>query len=255
MSRSILLAGNWKLHHAPTAAAEICGAIRAGATEAGTVGIAIFPTALSTSAVLAQLDGSSIDVGVQEIESAPHGAFTGTNSAEHAREMGCTYALVGHSERRQLYGDTNAHVAKRLTAALDAGLLAVLCVGETLSEREAGNAETVVAEQLTVALGSLPLDRWSAVTLAYEPVWAIGTGVTASPEQAQSMHAFIRQWLQDKSPAIAANTKVLYGGSVKPANARELLSCPDIDGALVGGASLKAESFLALLEIAKHLDQ
>jgi triosephosphate isomerase len=254
MNRSILLAGNWKLHHAPAAAAELSAAIRAGASERGTVGIAIFPTALSMSSVLAQLHGSTIDVGVQEIESAPRGAFTGTNSAEHAREMGCTYALVGHSERRQLYGDTNAHVAKRLTAALDAGLLAVLCVGETLAEREAGHAEAVVAEQLTVALGALPIDRWSSVTLAYEPVWAIGTGVTASPVQAQAMHAYIRQWLKDKSPALAANTKVLYGGSVKPTNAHELLSCADIDGALVGGASLKSDSFLALLEIANRID-
>ena len=253
MSRSIMLAGNWKLHHAPSVAADIAGAMRDGSADPGNVQLAIFPTALSMSAVIERLEGSAIDVGVQEVEASHQGAFTGTNSAQHAREMGCAYALVGHSERRQLYGDTNAHVAKRLLAALDAGLLAVLCVGETLAQREAGEAETIVGEQLEVALRDLPLDRWSAVTFAYEPVWAIGTGVTASPDQAQAMHAFIRQWLHARSPALAETARVLYGGSVKPANAHDLMSCPDIDGALVGGASLQADSFLALLDIARAI--
>lgn len=251
MKRSIMLAGNWKLNHTPTVAADIASAMREGAVDTGTVRLAIFPTALSMSAVLDRLHGSAIDVGVQEVESSHEGAYTGTNSATHARDMGCTYALVGHSERRQLYGDSNEDVGRRTVAALDAGLLVVLCVGETLAQRESGDAESVVGEQLNAALGTLPVDRWSAITVAYEPVWAIGTGVTATPDQAQAMHAFIRQWLQERSPALAASTRLLYGGSVKPANAHDLLSCPDIDGALVGGASLQADSFLELLSIAK----
>ena len=251
MKRSIMLAGNWKLNHTPTVAADIASAMREGAVDTGTVRLAIFPTALSMSAVLDRLHGSAIDVGVQEVESSHEGAYTGTNSATHARDMGCTYALVGHSERRQLYGDSNEDVGRRTVAALDAGLLVVLCVGETLAQRESGDAESVVGEQLNAALGTLPVDRWSAITIAYEPVWAIGTGVTATPDQAQAMHAFIRQWLQSARRRSRPVRDCFMVDHSKPANAHDLLSCPDIDGALVGGASLQADSFLELLSIAK----
>ena len=253
MSRSILLAGNWKLHHAPDTARELAQSIRDGAAERGEVDLLVFPTALSVTTVIETLAGSEIGVGVQDVEVAPEGAHTGSNSAAHARSVGCTHALVGHSERRQHYGDSDEQVHARLVQALDAGLLAVLCVGETLSERQASQEEAVIHTQLAATLGRIPVDRWSAITLAYEPVWAIGTGVTASPEEAQQMHAFIRSWLCRHSISLADEIRILYGGSVKPENAAQLVACPDIDGALIGGASLQADSFLNILTAARTL--
>lgn len=250
MSRSFLLAGNWKLHHAPDTARTLAQSIRDGAQGRGDVDLLVFPTAISITSVIDVLRGSEIGVGVQDVELQPEGAFTGANSATHARSVGCTHALVGHSERRQIYGDSDKQVHDRLVQALDSGLLAVLCVGETLSEREAGQEEGVIRRQLDATLGQVPVDRWSAITLAYEPVWAIGTGVTASPDQAQQMHAFIRAWLGERSRSLADEMRILYGGSVKPHNAAELLTCADIDGALIGGASLQTESFLGILTAA-----
>jgi triosephosphate isomerase len=164
------------------------------------------------------------------------------------RAAGVTYCLVGHSERRQIFGETDADAEKKVHAALRAGLLPILCVGETLAEREAGQAELVVRRQLAAALGRLSADQLPSVTLAYEPVWAIGTGKVASPAQAQEMHATIREWLAERYPAfVPRSVRVLYGGSVKASNAAGLLSQPDIDGALVGGASLVAEEFLGII--------
>ena len=168
-----------------------------------------------------------------------------------AREAGCTYALVGHSERRHLFGETNEAVGTKVQVAIAAGLLPIVCVGETLDERRAGRVDEVVFAQLGAALQGLPDDQVSTLTLAYEPVWAIGTGETATPEQAQTVHAAIRGWLRERYPAFVAETvRIQYGGSVKPSNAAELLSCPDIDGCLVGGASLNAESFAAIVAAA-----
>ena len=248
MSRIPLIAGNWKLNLGPAEAGALGSALAQAAANRGDTEVAVFPTAISVPAVLAAVSGSGITVGVQEIHHQPSGAFTGTNSAVMAREVGCTWALIGHSERRQLFGETDDGVRKKVRAALDAGLLPMVCIGETLEQRDAGQVEAVVTRQLAGGLGTLAPDEVATITLAYEPVWAIGTGRTASPEQAQEVHATIRAWLRDRYPAYVADTvRVLYGGSVKPSNAAELLSCTDIDGALVGGASLKADSFAGII--------
>ncbi len=251
MARRPFVAGNWKLNLGPAAAAELATGLRS--RLAGTTGttVAVFPTALSIPAVVPILQGSGIAVGIQEIEAKPSGAFTGANSAVMAREAGCEFALVGHSERRQLWGETSEKCAAKLAAAFSAGLLPVYCVGETLAERKAGRVEEVVFGQLEQGLGKLAPDQVAAVTLAYEPVWAIGTGEVATPEQAQAVHAAIRGWLRARYGAIADDIRVQYGGSVKADNARDLLSCPDIDGALVGGASLDAAGFAAIVEAAQ----
>jgi triosephosphate isomerase len=250
MGRRPFVAGNWKLNLGPAAAVELAEGLRRAL--AGTQGatVAVFPTALSVPAVVPVLQGSALGVGVQEIEAAASGAFTGANSAVMARELGCEFALVGHSERRQLWGETSARCADKVRAAFSAGLLPVYCVGETLAERRAGRVEAVVFEQLEQGIGALPPDQLPALTLAYEPVWAIGTGETATPDQAQAVHAAIRGWLRERHGVLADDVRIQYGGSVNAANARELLSCPDIDGALVGGASLKVDAFTKIVEAA-----
>ena len=242
--RRLLIAGNWKLNLGPSAA----GALAAGLADIPTdsVDLAVFPSAISVTRVLDALASTAIDVGIQDVHSAPTGAFTGANSARLAREAGCTRALVGHSERRTVFGDTDQDVAAKVQTCLSEGLLPMVCVGETLEERDAGRVEEVVGRQLSVALGELPKDQLASVTIAYEPVWAIGTGRTATPAQAQDVHAFIRSWLASVDTVLATQLRVLYGGSVKPHNAAELMSCPDIDGALVGGASLKLDAFAAI---------
>ena len=251
MSRNPFLAGNWKLNLGPSDAAALGAQLKLALADRGSVDVAVFPTSLSVSAVLPELAGSGIAVGVQDIEVAASGAYTGTTSGAMAREIGCEYTLVGHSERRQIYGETDERVAARTRAAFEAGLLPIVCVGETLEQRRAGRVEDVVHGQVAAALQGLETDQVGALTLAYEPVWAIGTGETATPDQAQAVHASIRAWLRDHYPAWVSDTvRIQYGGSVKPANAAELLSCPDIDGALVGGASLKADAFAAIVAAA-----
>jgi triosephosphate isomerase len=250
MGRQPFVAGNWKLNLGPAAATELARGLREKLAGHAGVTIAVFPTALSIPAVVPVLRGSEIGVGVQEIEAQPSGAFTGANSAPMAREVGCDYALVGHSERRQLWGETDERCAAKLVAALGAGLLPVYCVGETLEERRAGRVEAVVFRQLEVGLGRLAPDQIGALTLAYEPVWAIGTGENATPDQAQAVHAAIRGWLRSSYGAVADDVRIQYGGSVKADNAAELMSCPDVDGALVGGASLSADGFAAIVKAA-----
>lgn len=248
MSRIPLIAGNYKLNLGPTRAADLVGQLAHRIAERGDTEVAVFPTALSIAAVVQAAKGSGITVGVQEIHDEPSGAFTGTNAAPIAREAGCAWAMIGHSERRQIFGETDAAVGRKVRLALQAGLLPMVCVGETLEQRDAAQALAVVTHQLAVALGTLRPDEAATVTIAYEPVWAIGTGRTASPEQAQEMHAHLRSWLRDRYPSFVADqARILYGGSVKPGNAAELLGQPDIDGALVGGASLDAESFATIV--------
>ena len=248
MSRRPFIAGNWKLHHGPKASAELATGLREALAERGDVDVAVFPTALSVAAVGPALEGSGIALGVQEIEPVQQGARTGGNSASMARELGCAYALIGHSERRQHWAETDASVRAKVDTAREAGLLPMVCIGETLEQRDAGQAEAVVFAQLSAALEGLPADVVATITLAYEPVWAIGTGRSATPEQAQAIHASIRGWLAETYPPfVAEQVRVLYGGSVKPTNAAELLACPDIDGALVGGASLKVDSFAGIV--------
>lgn len=252
MPRVPLIAGNWKLNLGPQASAELLTAVIPAIADRGDVEVAVFPTTISISAALAASAGSGVGIGVQEIHEAPSGAFTGTNSAQLAREAGCAWALIGHSERRQLFGETDDAVGRKVRAALAAGLLPMVCVGETLEQRDGGQANAVVTHQLAVALGTLRPDEAVTVTIAYEPVWAIGTGRTASPEQAQEIHSHLRSWLRDRyPPVVAEQARILYGGSVKPANADPLLSQPDIDGALVGGASLDAQSFASIVHAAK----
>ncbi len=248
MNRTPLIAGNYKLNLAPEATGTLVAGLAERVSGRVSVDIAVFPTALSISSALRAAQGTGIMVGVQEVWSSPQGAFTGSNSAVIAREMGCQWALIGHSERRQLFGETDEGTRAKLAATLKAGLLPILCVGETLEERQAGTVASVITRQLSAALGTLTPDEVATVTVAYEPVWAIGTGHTATPVEAQDAHAILRSHLRDRYPTyVSEQTRILYGGSVKPANAADLLACPDIDGALVGGASLNAESFAAIV--------
>lgn len=248
MSRVRTIGGNWKLNLGPEDAAAVATELVAAASGRGETRVTLFPTAISLTAVVDAVRGSGILVGIQDVHTADSGAYTGANSATLARAAGATAALVGHSERRHVFGDSNDVVHSKLVQCLDAGLLTTLCIGETLEQRDAGETESVLAEQLKAGLGDLEADRVATVTIAYEPVWAIGTGRTASPEMAQDAHAFVRSWLRDNYPDwVADDVCIQYGGSMKPGNAAALLACPDIDGGLVGGAALKAESFAAII--------
>lgn len=250
MSRP-LICGNWKLHLGPAAAASLARYLDRRLQHRDAVDVVVFPTALSAAGVVAALSSSGIEVGIQEVAAVASGALTGANSAVMAREAGCTWMLTGHSERRQHFAETDEGVRDKIKAGLAAGLRPVVCVGETLEERNAGRVDEVTRRQLAVAFEGLTPEQWARVTLAYEPVWAIGTGVTATPEQAQQVHASVREWLRaNGSPALAAGMRILYGGSVHADNAAALLGCPDIDGALVGGASLQVDSFAAIVAAA-----
>lgn len=247
-SKRLFIAGNWKMNLTVEEAVKLAEAIASMTVEQRHVDIALAPNMLCLDAVIKTLKDSGIHVASQNHHPQPSGAFTGEVSPSMLKGLGCAYAIVGHSERRTHFGDTLSFVAQKVEAAFSAGLLPILCIGETLEERESGNAESIVKEQLTTAIANLSADQVASITIAYEPVWAIGTGKTATPEQAQSMHAFIRGTLRDTYPGFVADSvRIQYGGSVKPHNAKELLSQPDIDGALVGGASLKADAFLGIL--------
>ncbi len=247
--RRKFVVGNWKMHKGPQEADALAEALkRALAGRDAAVDVGVAPPYVSLPAVVSRLKHTGIIVAAQDLHAEQQGAYTGEVSGEMLRQVGVNYCLVGHSERRQLFGETDATVAKKVGACFRSGLLPILCVGETLAEREAGQEGAVVTRQLEAALGALSADQVPSVTLAYEPVWAIGTGKTATPLQAQDMHATIRGWLEAKFPAfVAKSTRIQYGGSVKGSNAAELMRMPDIDGALVGGASLNAEEFLAII--------
>jgi triosephosphate isomerase len=251
--RRKFIVGNWKMHKGPADADTLADALKRGlAGRDAAVDVGVAPPFLSLPAVVARLKHTGIVVSAQNLHPETQGAFTGEVSGEMLRQAGVAYCLVGHSERRQLFGDTDAFVERKVQACFRAGLLPILCVGETLAEREAGQEAEVVTRQLHAAIGKLQADQVPSVTIAYEPVWAIGTGRTASPLQAQDMHATIRGWLESKFPAfVARSTRLQYGGSVKGSNAAELLKMPDIDGALVGGAALNAEEFLQIVAAAQ----
>lgn len=250
MARRPFIAGNWKMNKGPTDADELARELKSALSGVTAVDIAVAPPSISAAAVAARLKHTGIHVAAQDVHAQVSGAFTGQVSAEMFRQLGCSYALCGHSERRSLFGDTDVIVNAKVKAAFRAGLLPILCVGETLDERDAGRVEAVIASQLAGGLEGLDADQVAAVTIAYEPVWAIGTGRTATPAQAQDVHAFIRGWLGRFPDYVARTVRIQYGGSVKPANAAELLAQPDIDGALVGGAALKADSFAAIVRAA-----
>lgn len=208
--------------------------------------LAVFPPFPYLSQAISVADGSQIRVGAQNCAEAGSGAYTGEVSAEMLTDLGASMVIIGHSERRTLYAETDDVVLRKTRQALDHGLVAVICVGETLEERQSGKAEEVVATQMSLLISELSDADWEKVVIAYEPVWAIGTGETATPEQAQAIHAFIRGLLTQRSTDLGAATRLLYGGSVKAANAAELFSQQDIDGGLVGGASLDVDEFLGI---------
>lgn len=248
--RGRLVAGNWKLHGSRAANARLLDAILAGTTDVGSVECAVcvpFPY-LGESA--ARLAGSKLALGAQNVSEFASGAYTGEVAAPMLAEMGCRYVLVGHSERRAIFGETDGQVAAKFAAAQKAGLTPVLCVGESLAEREASRTEEVVARQLDAVLDGSGAAAFADAVVAYEPVWAIGTGRTATPQQAQQVHAFLRDRLAARDAGVAAQLRVLYGGSVKPANAVEIFAMDDVDGGLIGGASLVAEDFLEICRAA-----
>ena len=243
--RRKIVAGNWKMNGSKDLAEKLVGYVRSetGALDNG-VEVVIIPPAVYVRDVL-EMAGDELAVGVQNVSQWEAGAYTGEISAGMVKDAGCTCALVGHSERRQLFGETDEMVSAKVVRLVSSGLLAILCVGETLEEREAGRAADVVAAQVRKGLADVAADQWLNVAVAYEPVWAIGTGKTASAEDAQSMHAGIRQVLEELG-APAKSISLLYGGSVKADNAASLFSMPDIDGGLIGGASLIAEDFVSI---------
>lgn len=245
--RKKLVAGNWKMHGSLAENAALLSALKPALAGIEAVVCVPFPYLAQAQAELA---GSSIAWGAQNVSEQAKGAFTGEVSASMLLDFGCTYVIVGHSERRSLYGESDALVAKKYMAAQAAGLTPILCVGESLTERESGVTEAVVARQLDAVIDAAGVASLAKAVIAYEPVWAIGTGKTASPEQAQAVHAFIRGRVAALDASVADQLVIQYGGSVKAANAAELMAQPDIDGGLIGGASLVADEFVAVCRAA-----
>ena len=246
--RTSLVAGNWKMHGRREMAQELCQAVVAGRPEG--VELAICPPAIFLAELLARFGKSGIAFGAQDASPYADGAHTGELSAGMFAELGCRYVIVGHSERRHGLGESDQLVAEKFATVHAAGLVPILCVGETLEEREADATEAVLWQQLGPVLTRSGIEAFDQAVLAYEPVWAIGTGRNATAEQAQAVHAFLRGVLADRNARIASSIRILYGGSVKAANAAELFAGPDVDGGLVGGASLKSEEFLAICRAA-----
>jgi len=248
--RKTLVAGNWKMHGSTAMTGGLLETLLAGSSASAGVDLAVFPPFTYLAQAESLLRGSHIRWGGQTLNPNPKGAFTGEISGPMLADLGCHYVLTGHSERRALFGESDEDVALRFAAALEAGLIPVLCVGETEQERRQGQTEAVVGRQLDAVLGHCGVAAFANALIAYEPVWAIGTGLTATPGQAQAVHAFIRDKLTPLDDIIAGQIQILYGGSVKGSNAAELFAQDDIDGGLVGGASLTAEDFLAIYRAA-----
>ena len=248
--RSFLVAGNWKMNGSNAVNAELVDGIIAGMPASDSVELLICPPFPYLGALAARIDGSRLMLGAQTLSEHDSGAHTGEIAPAMLVDMGCKYVLVGHSERRAIYGEDNATVAAKYAAAQKVGLTPVLCVGETLEERQAGQTESIIDQQLNAVLDTAGIASVGSAVIAYEPVWAIGTGQTATPEQAQEVHAHIRHVIGAQDENIAAGVQILYGGSVKGDNAAGLFSMPDIDGGLIGGASLKSDDFLAIAEAA-----
>ncbi|MCY3022480.1 MAG: triose-phosphate isomerase [Planctomycetota bacterium] len=252
MARRSFVAGNWKMNKTPEEARALALDLRTRLNSYAKCDVAVCPTNLCITTVVEALRGSSIAVGAQNVFWEKSGAYTGEISAPMVVASGCQYAIIGHSERRQYFGETDATVNKRIKAALTARLKVIACVGETKEERLSNVTQQVVKRQVAAALDGLTAGDMALITIAYEPVWAIGTGLNATPQQAQEVHAFIRDLVRAKfGAAVADAVRIQYGGSVKADNAKDLLSQPDIDGALVGGASLAAKDFEAIVKAAK----
>jgi triosephosphate isomerase (TIM) len=250
-ARRPFVAGNWKLHKTLAEAANLAEQV-ATASSGASAEVAVAPVFTALATVAGVLSGTPIALSAQNLHWEESGAFTGEVGPLQLRDVGCTYVIVGHSERRQFFGDSDSVVNKKTRAALEHGLAPIVCLGETLGERESGQAQAVVVRQLTEGLAGIAASAAAPIVIAYEPVWAIGTGRNAEPNDAQEMHARIRAAVSELLGApVAEGIRILYGGSVKPDNAKALLSQADVDGALVGGASLTAESFSAIIAAAK----
>jgi len=249
--RQSLVIGNWKMHGSLLENEQLLGQLLTASRQITRVSIAVCPPFIYLDRVGQQLKASAVALGAQNVCAESLGAFTGEVSASMLADNGVNYVLVGHSERRELYGETDAVVAKKFERVRSEGLIPVLCVGENLSQREAGDTLTVVSQQLKAVIDSVGIQQFDRAVVAYEPIWAIGTGKTASPEQAQEVHAYIRQVLAQYDQPVAEKIQLLYGGSVKADNAASLFEKIDIDGALVGGASLKADDFIAICKAAE----
>jgi triosephosphate isomerase (TIM) len=252
MARTPLVAGNWKMYKTEQQAEEYVQALLPRLSTLDGVEVAVCVPFTDLRAMVDSTRGSRVQVYAQNMHSEPEGPFTGEISAPMLTELDVHGVVLGHSERRERFGETDRALAAKVPAALAAGLAPILCVGETESERDAGDTERKLRQQVRDDLASVPDERLAEVAIAYEPIWAIGTGRVASPAQAQEAIAFIRALVGDRDPAAAEGVRILYGGSVKPENAAELLALPDVDGALVGGASLQADSFAAIAAAAKE---
>jgi triosephosphate isomerase len=247
MKPTPIVAGNWKMYKGGAAGCELAHALVGSIGDLPGIEVVLAPPFTALAAVAHEISGSRIGLAGQNLHAKPEGAFTGEISAPMLLEAGCQWVIIGHSERRQYFGETDSSVSEKVTAALAAGLRPIVCVGETLAERESKKTLEVVFRQLD-AFGKSFVERPGFGCIAYEPVWAIGTGKVAGPEQAEEVHAALRQRLQGISEKVASETRILYGGSVKADNAAGLLGCPNVNGALVGGASLDAASFTRIVE-------
>ncbi|MDD5084872.1 MAG: triose-phosphate isomerase [Candidatus Omnitrophica bacterium] len=245
--RKAFIAGNWKMYKSIPEAVSLVQVIRAGVHTVQDVDIVVCPPFTALAAVNEALKDSNIDLGAQDMYSETEGAFTGEISPLMLKDVGCRYVILGHSERRQYFGETDGLVNKKLKTAIKFNLIPIVCIGETLAERDAGKAKEVVANQFEGSFQGLTAEEFERLIIAYEPVWAIGTGRTATPQQAQEMHGLIRSFLKDRLGDTVERVRILYGGSVKPENISELMAEPDVDGALVGGASIKGESFIQIV--------
>ena len=248
--RQPLVAGNWKMNGSLGGSSELLAGVVAGAGAIERCGIAVCPPFPDLALAAEALRGSKVARGAQDLSIHEPGAYTGEVAGSMLTDFGCTYVIVGHSERRQYHGEDDLLVARKYARAVEYGLTPILCVGETLEQRERGETERVVAAHVDGVINLSGVDAFRHGVIAYEPVWAIGTGVTATPDQAQEVHAFIRARIAAKSPEVADGLQILYGGSMKPGNAAELMAQPDIDGGLIGGASLVADDFLAICRAA-----
>jgi len=249
--RTPLVAGNWKMNLLIDDAVKTAGELKSLVADVSTVEIVVCPVFTALRAVSDALKGANVAVGGQNCYLKESGAFTGELSPQMLADAGCTWTIIGHSERRQYFGETDSLLNDKLRFALASGLKVMFCIGETLEERESGRMNDVLVRQVTEGLQGLTETDFTRIAVAYEPVWAIGTGVTASPEQAEEAHAFVRELVRDQfGAAVADGLRIQYGGSVKPDNAAELMAKPNVDGALVGGAALKADSFAAIVRAA-----
>lgn len=248
--RKPLVAGNWKMNGHRAMAVDLCAEVRDCSQHRDHVDIVLCPPYTLLDMAKRILEGSTVLLGAQDVDANDNGPFTGQISAGMLKDMGCDFVIVGHSERRALYAETNQLVAKKAEKALECELQVILCIGETREERASGTTQAVVAGQLQAVINQVGIQSFARIVIAYEPVWAIGTGLTAAPDQAQEVHQAIRRQMESLDKQVARDCRILYGGSMKPGNAAELLSRPDVDGGLIGGASLNAEDFIGICQAA-----